>query len=120
MPVTPTIPLPIFQVCYINIQQSLATVQLVLPLVFGEYSSPYSLVPRVDPSVPLEIAVFVLITTQVRLFKSRYQGMNMPKILKRIGKDAEIYFIFITVYNLLAVVMYFTVKVGFSAPVSEF
>lgn len=88
--------------------------------MFGEHSSPYSPVPRVDPSVPLEITVFVLVVVQVRLIKSRYQGVNTPKIIDRIGRDAEVYFMVITVYNLLGVVMYFGVKVGFSTPVSEF
>jgi len=62
--------------------------------------------------------LFVLV--QIRLFKSRYEGANGPRILGRINKDAEMYLAFITAYSFFAMIMFLAAGVRFFTPVSEF
>ena len=57
---------------------------------------------------------------QTNIIKSTYRGMNGPRILDTVSRDAEIYFAVIATSHFLAVVMYITTRVRFSVPVFEF
>ena len=123
VPATPTIPLTLFHACAPNIGITLTIVQMTLPIVFGRYSVTLLTLPFLEltrPRIPPEITVFVLVLVQVKLIKSKCRKVNAPTIIDIINRDAGIYFMLITTFNSLAMVMYFTVKVGFFAPVSEF
>jgi len=91
LPTTSTIPLALFNGCALNIGKYLTIIQMVLPLTF-------------------EITAFLLVFVQAQSIKSRYREANASTIVDRINRDSEIYFVFITSCNFLAVVMYFTVK----------
>ena len=120
MPVMPSVPLIVFRECPPSVINSLSIVQTMLPLTFGRYSVTLLFLELTHPPILPEIAVFVLVFVHIKRFRLKYRGMNEPKILDRINRDAEIYFVLTSVINLLAVVMFFTVKVGSSAPASEF
>ena len=102
---------------------SFTVLQTILPLVFGRHLDILLILPFLELtrlSIPSDITTFVLVLGQVQLIKSKHQGMNKPRILDRISRDAEMYFAIITMCHFLTAVTYFTVKVGFFTPVSEF
>ena len=71
---------------------------------------------------PPDITVFLFVIVQTRLIKSRHihQGMNTPKILQTVSRDAKIYFAIITTSHFLIVIMNTTTGVRLFASVPEF
>ena len=71
---------------------------------------------------PPDVAVFLFVIVQTRLIESRHihRGMNTPKILQTVSKDAKIYFAIITMSHLLVVIMYPRMRVRLFASVPEF
>jgi len=119
----PVIPLDVYRVCPVNIQQAFALIQMSLSLAFGKHSVTLptpSFLKSTRLLVPSDLAVSVFVLAAIRRFKSQRGGAGAPSILDTINRDAKIYFGIITTNHVLIVVMYASARVGFTAPASEF
>jgi len=93
----PSIPLDAYRMCLIRNSRTLTVLQMSTPL-------------------PFDVAVFALIIVQMRIIRSRYQGMSGPDILSRLSRDSEIYFGAIATSHFVIVVMFAVARVVFFLP----
>jgi len=117
-PVMHTVPLVVFQVCSSDTKRFFTVIGQVLPLIFGRYFVTLLAPPLLGLThlpIPSDVTIFVLVIVQVRLIRRGCRGVSGSTIVDVINRDAEIYFVVITTYNFVAVVMLCTVKVRFYA-----
>ena len=118
----PVIPLPLYQACIINNDRSWTFVQTSLFLAFGKPL--VALIPPFlelsHPSVPLDVAVFVLVVAQMLLARPLHHGVNVPSILDTVGRDAGIYFAAIASSHFVVVVLFAIARVRSFTRVLEF
>lgn len=121
----PAIPLPLYQLCVIDLEPFLTFTQTSLFLAFGKcfvtILDPPPLSLRLNHlSVPLDVVVFVLVIIQLLYAKSSHRGVRVPSILETVGRDAGVYFAVIASSHLLVLVFFAVARVRSLAQLLEF